>query len=83
MMGQYCWGWGPGYLFGAPWNMVVGLVFWALVLYGIFLLISRLLRFQSQDVSKNETPMEILKKRYAQSEIDAQEFERRKKDLQS
>jgi len=63
--------------------MVVGLVFWVLVLYVIFSLISRLLRFQSQDVSKNETPMEILKKRYVRGEIDAQEFERRKKDLQS
>jgi len=63
--------------------MVVGLVFWVLVLYVIFSLISRLLSFQSQDVSKNETPMEILKKRYVRGEIDAQEFERRKKDLQS
>jgi putative membrane protein len=30
-----------------------------------------------------DTPLDILKKRYAKGEIDKDEFERRKKDLES
>lgn len=32
--------------------------------------------------SRNETPMEILKRRYAKGEIDDEEFERRRKKLE-
>ncbi len=31
---------------------------------------------------ENETPLDILKKRYARGEIDREEFEQRKKDLE-
>jgi len=79
MMGQNCWWWGPGYFFGGPLGMIVGFVFYALVIYGVFYLMKHL----SKDVREEETPLEILKRRYAKGEIDAEEFSRRKKDLES
>ncbi|MDA8423158.1 MAG: SHOCT domain-containing protein [Nitrospiraceae bacterium] len=83
MMGPGCWwGW-PGHFFGGPFGMIVGILFWAAVLYGIFILISRLARGTGISGGKDETPTEILKKRYARGEIDAEEFARRKKDLES
>jgi putative membrane protein len=83
MMGQNCWWWGPGYFFRWPLGMILGLVFWALVIYGVFYLISNMAKRQSEGVRKEETPFEILKRRYAKGEIDAEEFARRKKDLES
>lgn len=83
MWGQYCGWWGPGYFFGGPWGMIIGIIFWALVIYGIFYLISRLAKQPSGDIRKEETPMAILKRRYASGEIDAEEFARSKKDLES
>lgn len=83
MMGPNCWWWGAGYFFGGPWGMIVGLVFWALVIYGVFYLISSLAKRQSEEVGKEETPLEILKRRYAKGEIDDEEFAKRKKDLES
>lgn len=83
MMGPNCWwGW-PGHFFGGPLGMIVGVVFWAAVIYGIFILFSRLAKRPTEDAGKQETPMDILKKRYARGEIDAEEFARRKKDLES
>ncbi|TET06352.1 MAG: SHOCT domain-containing protein [Candidatus Atribacteria bacterium] len=52
----------------------------------IFLRISRgddKIKRSSKDVREEETPLEILKRRYSKGEIDAEEFARRKKDLES
>lgn len=81
-MGGPYW-WGPGCFFGWPLGMIVGILFWAAVIYGIFYLIPRLAKYSSEEVKKHETPMEILKKRYASGVIDAEEFAKRKKDLES
>jgi putative membrane protein len=80
---------GPGYFFGGPWGWMVGLLFWTLVIYGIFRLISILTNRSSAPIKpegpsgKEETPLEILKRRYAKGEIDAEEFAKKKKDLES
>ena len=69
--------------FGGPLGMLMMLVFWALIIYGIFYFISRVARPSAEIVRKEETPLEILRKRYARGEIDAEEFARRKRDLES
>lgn len=69
--------------FGGPFGMLMMFVFWGLVIYGIFYLISRVARPSAEIVRKEETPLEILRKRYARGEIDAEEFARRKRDLES
>ncbi len=81
MMGSNCFWWGPGHFFGGPWGMVFGTIFWLLVIAGIFYVILRYARKPEAD--KGETPLDILKKRYARGEIDAEEFARKKKDLES
>ncbi|MBI5021770.1 MAG: SHOCT domain-containing protein [Ignavibacteriales bacterium] len=81
------WWWGPGYFFGGPFGMIIGIVFWALVAYAIFRLILNVVNRSfvatksEKPLSKEETAMEILKRRYAKGEIDGEEFTRRKKDL--
>lgn len=50
MIGPNC-GWlGSGPFFGGPLPMIAGIVFWALVIYGIFCLTSRLIRRPSDVV---------------------------------
>ncbi len=65
-------GWGP-------WGVFIMTLFWlallVLVIVAIVYLVSRITG-RSQ-----ESPIEILKKRYARGEIDKEEFERMKKDL--
>jgi len=79
MWGYDCWsGWGHGMGIG---GMVMMLVFWALSVAGIVILIGWL---RKRDfVSRGETPLDMLKKRYALGEIGKDEFERMKKDLDS
>ncbi len=76
------WWWGPGFFFGGPWGWMIGLLFWALVIYAIFRLISNLTNRSLGVNRKEETALEILKRRYAKGEIDTEEFMKRKKDLE-
>ena len=49
---------------------------------GIYFLL-QVSKSKDSDVSNIETPLDILKQRYAKGEIDKEEFDRRKKDLKS
>lgn len=77
------WWWGSGYFFGGPFGMIIGLVFWAVIIYVIFRLISNLTNRSAVMSGKQETPLDILKRRYAKGELDSEEFTRRRKDLDS
>ena len=57
--------------------------FWILIIAGIFFIFQSMAKGNSGGSADHETPMEILKKRYARGEIDEEEYERRRKELES
>ncbi len=57
---------------------ILALIFWLLILIGLVLLIKYL---WEGGTKKEESALEILKKRYARGEISKEEFEEKKKDL--
>ena len=60
--------------------LIVGLIFWILILVGLVLLIKYL--WQGAGIRGGyESALEVLKKRYARGEISKEEFEEKKKDL--
>jgi putative membrane protein len=89
--GEYHPWWGPGMMgsWGHGWMGWFGsfmhLLFWGLVIFVLFLLVRRLWSpsQKSSEVMRNESPMDILKRRYASGEIDREEFEQKKQDLSS
>jgi putative membrane protein len=61
------------------------LAFWILVIVGIILVIRRFAvppRDTPPLSGKQDTPLEILRRRYAAGEIDREQFEGMKKDLE-
>lgn len=60
--------------------MVLGMIFWAVVLVGVVVLTVRAFRRPGAG-GGGETALEILKKRYARGEISREEFEAMKKDI--
>lgn len=76
--GNYgCW-WGAGYGYG---GMFMGFLFLIILGVAIYFFVQYLM---SKNVTGQvkETPMDILKKRYAKGEITKEEFDRMKNDLQ-
>lgn len=58
--------------------LIFGFIFWLLILIGLVLLIKYL---WEGGAKKEESALELLKKRYARGEISKEEFEEKKKDL--
>jgi putative membrane protein len=71
--------------FGGWWIMpVIMIVFWGLIIWGIVaLVISAGRRNVKQDNINKESPMDILSVRYARGEITKEEFEERKRVINS
>ena len=71
--------------FGLLWKVKI-ILFKILVLSALILLIIWLYKQikgpQAQESALIESPLDILKKRYAKGEIDKKEFEEKKKDLE-
>ena len=67
-----------GMMGGGMWVLFV--LFWILVIAGVVLIV-RWLIGGAEKTSASESPLDILKKRYARGEIDRETFERMKKDL--
>jgi len=83
-----CWGIGPGMMggWGMGWfGMIFMLVFWVLVVVGLVFLIKWLIQATKgeKDVSRvSSNAIDILKERYAKGEINKEEFENIKRDLE-
>jgi putative membrane protein len=67
-----------------PWMWFFMILFWALVLFGLVWTIRWLADRNKQRGEKRnaESPMDVLKKRYAKGEISQEEFERMKRNLE-
>jgi putative membrane protein len=68
--------------YGSPLGMhtfgggILMFLFWGVIIGGIGLLVAGLARQGMQRVDRGESPLDILKRRYASGEIDREEFER-------
>ena len=68
---------------GSVWGvgmMLIMLVFWGAVIAGVVLGIRWLVRQSGE--SRSDSALEILRQRYARGEINREEFEARRHDLQ-
>lgn len=79
-------GWGGGFGFG----WVFMLLFWGLVIWAIFALVRGVSGrggccggdHDGHHGHNDKTPLDILKERYAKGEINKEEFDAKKKDLE-
>ena len=75
--------WGSFGWWGMGFGIVLMLLFWILVIFGIAALIRWLLAQSSPSRgSRDKTPLEIAQERYARGEIDREEYEQKKRDLE-
>lgn len=78
VMGRGSGGWGIGWVI----SWIIGLIFFAAIIAAVVWLIGYVFRSGTgPSTRQEETPLDILKKRYARGEINKQEFEEKKKDL--
>ncbi len=70
--------------FGHGWWFVGGFVwlFWVAIVVGLIFFIKWVgQQNKSRETKPGETPLDVLKMRYARGEINKEEFEQKKKDL--
>jgi putative membrane protein len=82
MMNRMMGGYGYGYGF-SPFRMVLGLLFWALIIGGVTLLVVYFVRNPKFFSPSGELPLDILKARYARGDITKEQFDAIKRDLEA
>ena len=75
----------PG-MMGGNWGFswfggIFMIIFWILIIVGVIFLIKWLVINKPTEGQSKETPLEILRRRYASGEISKEEFESKKRDL--
>jgi len=70
-------GWWIG---GGMWFFSI--LFWVVIIAGVVFIIKSMMERNKDEISYSESPLEILKKRYAKGEIDRETFERMKRDVE-
>jgi len=78
--GNYGCGMGYGWGLGCGWLIMA--IFWILIILGIASLV-KLLASSGRKKPSEESPLDILKKRYAKGEVTREEFQKMKDDLKS
>lgn len=75
-------GWADGYGWMGP-GWIVMILFWVLVIVGAVLLV-RWFGMGDRDGgdTSRRTPLEILQERYARGEIEREEYEQKRRDLE-
>jgi putative membrane protein len=73
------WGWGPGF------GWIFMILFWALIILGIIALAKWLFSAGGSIGSggSGKTPLDIIKERYARGEINREQYEQMRRDLES
>lgn len=69
-------GWGMGF----GWFFMV--LFWVLVVLGIVALVRYLQDSKPPNSERHRTPLQILQERYARGDIEREEYEQKRRDLQ-
>lgn len=72
-------GWGGMWIGWIFWLIIIAVIVWAI----ITITRNRQKSGQPQGPSQTESPLDILKKRYARGEINKEEFEQMKKDIEN
>ena len=75
---------GPGMMAGFGWMWLIpifGIVFLGLIIWAIVASVRSSNKSNGSDSSKVDSALEVLKKRYAQGEINKEEYEEKKKDI--
>ena len=75
--GMMGWGYGMGWLW-----IIINIAFWIAIIVGIIFLVKWLATSSKQQAKSEDSAVEILRKRYARGEINREEFEERKRDLE-
>lgn len=74
---------GPGSYFHGPWGMLVNLAFWIVMIFlAVWLFQAVFSKKRTAPPLSSSAPLDVLKHRYAAGEIDREEFERMKRELQ-
>ena len=74
---------GMGYGWGMGFGGLFMLLIWILVIVGVVLLVKWVVDQSSAGKgSGNKSPLEILRERYARGEINREEFEQKRRDLE-
>jgi len=77
----YPWYGGPGMMMWGYGGLPIGLAFLVVIGLVIYFIVKNMREKKSEIVTKEETPLEILKRRYAKGEINQEEFKSMSKEL--